>query len=76
MTITVTNFKADCLRILRSVEQTNQPIEISKQGKVRFRIIPVHAPDNAPWERLRQRGVLSADPGESVISDGEFESNR
>jgi prevent-host-death family protein len=76
MTITVTDFKANCLSILRDVEQTNQPVELSKQGKVRFRIIPVLEPHKAPWERLRQHGVLSAEPGESVISDGDFEANR
>ena len=76
MTVTVTDFKTHCLRILRDVEQMNRPVEISKQGKVRFRIIPVLDPHKAPWERLRQRGSLSASPGESVFSDHDFEANR
>ena len=76
MAIPVTSFKANCLRILREIEQTNQPVEISKQGKVRFRIIPVEAPEKAPWERLQHRGALASSAGESVFSDEDFEANR
>ncbi|MEI8340117.1 MAG: type II toxin-antitoxin system prevent-host-death family antitoxin [Verrucomicrobiota bacterium] len=76
MTITVTNFKAHCLKILREVEQTNQPVEISKQGKVRFRIIPVLAPNKAPWERLRKSGVLLGAAGASVMQAADFKAAR
>jgi len=76
MTITVTDFKTHCLRILREVEHTNKPIEISKQGKVRFRIIPVHAPDMAPWMRLRSHGILHGQPGESVFEESDWEASR
>lgn len=76
MTMSVTEFKANCLKVLREVEQTNQPVEISKQGKVRFRIISVLEPKKAPWERLRHCGVLSAEPGETVLSDADFEAQR
>lgn len=76
MTISVTEFKAHCLRILREVEQSNRPVEISKQGRVRFRIVPVREPEKSPWMRLRRHGLLLADPGESVFSESEWDAAR
>jgi prevent-host-death family protein len=76
MVISVTDFKSHCLRILREVEETNQPVEVSRQGRVRFRIVPVRKPDEPAWKRLRQSGILKARPGESVLSDADFEANR
>jgi prevent-host-death family protein len=76
MTITVTEFKAHCLRILREVERSNRPVEISKQGRVRYRIVPVREPDMAPWMRLRSHGLLTASAGEAVLSDSDWEASR
>ena len=76
MTITVTEFKTHCLKILREMEESNKPIEISRQGRVRFRIIPVLAPNEPPWKRLQSRGVLHGDAGESVIENHDFEAVR
>lgn len=76
MTISVTEFKAHCLRILREVEQSNRPVEISKQGKVRFRIVPVREPEKAPWMRLRRHALLVADPGESVFAASDWDAAR
>ena len=74
MTVTVTNFKAHCLEILREVERSNQPVEISKQGQVRFRIIPVRTSDKPPWERLQSCGALLSQPGESVLKETDFDA--
>lgn len=76
MVISVTDFKTHCLRVLREVEETNEPVEVSRQGRVRFRIVPVHKPEMPAWKRLRQSGLLKARPGESVLSDSDFEANR
>jgi len=76
MTISVTEFKTHCLRILREVERSNRPVEISKQGRVRYRIVPVREPDTAPWLRLRSHGLLVATAGESVISEADWEASR
>jgi antitoxin (DNA-binding transcriptional repressor) of toxin-antitoxin stability system len=76
MTITVTNFKTHCLKILREVEQSNKPCEISRRGKVRFRIIPVMASEKTPWERLQSHGLLHGEAGESVMKDADFEAAR
>ena len=76
MTISITEFKTHCLRILRDVEQSRQPIEISKQGRVRFRVIPVLEPQYSPWERLRGSGKLHASAEESVLSEDDFIANQ
>lgn len=76
MTITITNFKTHCLSILREVEQTNKPVEISKQGKVRFRIIPVVTPEKKPWMRLRSHAILRGGAGESVLHEGDWDASR
>lgn len=76
MTISVTEFKAHCLRILREVERSNRPVEISKQGRVRYRIVPVREPEAAPWMRLRSHGLLTACPEESVMSGDDWEASR
>ena len=76
MVISVTDFKTHCLRVLREVEETNEPVEVSRQGRVRFRIVPVRKPETPAWKRLRHSGLLKARPGESVLSDSDFEANR
>jgi prevent-host-death family protein len=76
MVISVTDFKTHCLRVLREVEETNEPVEVSKQGRVRFRIVPVCKPETPAWKRLHRSGILKARPGESVLSDSDFEANR
>jgi len=76
MTITVTEFKARCLKILRDVEVSGKPVDISKQGRVRFRIVPVYEPGVVPWKRLTGTGRLLATPGESVISTKDFVANQ
>ena len=49
MTISITEFKHHCLEILREVESGGKPVEISKHGKIRFRVIPVKTPESKPW---------------------------
>jgi prevent-host-death family protein len=76
MVISVTDFKSHCLRILREVEETNRPVEVSRQGRVRFRIVPVRKPEMPAWKRLHQSGVLKARPEESVLSESDFNANQ
>jgi prevent-host-death family protein len=76
MVISVTDFKSHCLRILREVEETNRPVEVSRQGRVRFRIVPVRTPEKPAWKRLHQSGVLKARPEETVLSESDFRANR
>lgn len=79
MTISVTEFKAKCLQLLKEVEAGAGPVEITRHGKVVARIVPPgprSVSDKKPWERLRGSGKLLAKPGESFISQSDFEASR
>jgi len=81
MDISVTEFKHRCLEIIRRVEQTGKPVAITRRGKVVARLNPsaslAKANDLKPWEQLRALGGrLLAEPGESVLRDGDFEALR
>lgn len=78
MTITVTEFKARCLEILREVEETGVPVTLVRRKKTVAIIYPSHG-TNAhpkPWERLRGTAQLLASPDESVVSWEDFEAWR
>ncbi|HXI14262.1 MAG TPA: type II toxin-antitoxin system prevent-host-death family antitoxin [Thermoanaerobaculia bacterium] len=79
MTISVTEFKARCLEIIRAVEREGKVVEIARRGEVVARLLPA-SPTEAgrakPWERLRGSGALLAPPEESVLNERDFESLR
>ena len=79
MDISVTRFRATCLELIRRVETGGEPVDIKRRGKVVARLASPPAagePQRKPWERLRGSGELLAEPGESVLEAGEFESSR
>ena len=79
MTITIKEFKAHCLDLLRQVEEHGEAIEITRQGRVVARVVAPAAsatPNEKPWERLRGSGVLVAAADESVLSESEFDAVR
>ncbi|MBC7944769.1 MAG: type II toxin-antitoxin system Phd/YefM family antitoxin [Burkholderiales bacterium] len=78
MDISVTEFKANCLELIRKVEEGGEVITIRRRGKIVARLEPPksHEKEVKPWEKLRGSGVLLAEPGESVISDEDFEAMR
>ena len=81
MDISVTEFKQRCLEIIRRVEKTGQVVAITRRGKVVARVAPssiASAKETPkPWEHLRTLGGrLLAAPGESVLSDEDFEAHR
>jgi antitoxin (DNA-binding transcriptional repressor) of toxin-antitoxin stability system len=76
MTITVTEFKARCLEILREIEETGVSVTVVRRNKSVAIIYPAtgagtHA---RPWERLRGTGTLLATPEESVTSMDDFDA--
>jgi antitoxin (DNA-binding transcriptional repressor) of toxin-antitoxin stability system len=79
MDISVTQFRARCLRLIRRVEVGGEPVDIKRRGKVVARLTP---PPSAarqtqkPWERLRGSGQLLGAPGETVLHAGDFEASR
>lgn len=80
MTISVTEFKTRCLEVLRQLEHEQAPIDITRDGKVIARLVPAEIPGAQeavkPWQRLRGSGRLLAEPGESVLSERDFEALR
>lgn len=81
MDISVTEFKNQCLKIIRSVERTGKPVAITRRGKVVARLNPsgpAAGPSRLePWEQLRRLGGrLLATAGESVLRDEDFEALR
>lgn len=79
MDISVTQFRASCLELIRRVETGGEPIDIKRRGKVVARLAPPPAAaekPRKPWERLRGSGQLLAEPGESVLNERDFEASR
>lgn len=79
MDISVTQFRASCLELIRRVEIGGELVDIKRRGKVVARLTPApKAGKVAPkaWEVLRGSGELKGEPEESVIDEAEFEAAR
>lgn len=79
MDVSVTEFRANCLELLRRVASGGESIAIKRGGKVVARLTPAGSEAETqpkPWERLRGSGELLANPGESVLDEREFEALR
>jgi antitoxin (DNA-binding transcriptional repressor) of toxin-antitoxin stability system len=79
MDISVTEFRASCLELIRRVEEVGEPLDIKRRGKVVARLTRPPTPGKAaprPWEVLRGSGELKAEPAESVIDEREIEACR
>jgi prevent-host-death family protein len=76
--VTVTQFKAQCLDLIRQVESGGVPVDLVRRGKVVARLVPTvdAASGTPPWERLIGTGHLQAAPGESVLESGAFDALR
>ena len=75
----MTQFRANCLELIRRVEVRGEPVDIKRRGKVVARLAPPPAPAKAvpkAWEVLRGSGELKAGPEESVIDAEEFKASR
>jgi antitoxin (DNA-binding transcriptional repressor) of toxin-antitoxin stability system len=79
MDISVTEFKARCLDLIRKVEKSGKAVTIRRRGKAVARLEPAQPgpEEQKPWEQLRALGgSLRAAPEESVFEDQEFEAQR
>ena len=72
MTITATEFKAKCLRLLDEVNRTGEELVISKHGKPIARVVP--GDPAKPWLSLRGKGRFVGDPFAPVIGEAEIEA--
>jgi prevent-host-death family protein len=76
--ISVSEFKARCLDLIRQVEREGTPVDLVRRGAVVARLVPTaQAQRGTPaWLRLRGRGRLDAAPEASVLDAAEFEALR
>jgi prevent-host-death family protein len=76
--VSVTEFKAHCLDVIRQVERGAACVELTRRGKVVARLVPAEtaAQADAPWLSLRGLGALHAQPEESVLDAAEFDAAR
>ena len=73
--VSVSEFKAHCLDMIRQVEKAGMAVDLLRRGKVVARLVPTtSAMRGTPaWLRLRGSGVLTASAEESVLHEGDFE---
>lgn len=80
MDISVTEFKQQCLAIIRRIEKTGTTVAITRHGRTVARLEPPLSSSAAstqkPWERLRGSAVCKFESGESVLKDEDFEALR
>jgi len=79
MDISVTEFKAHCLDLIRQVEDSGKSITIRRRGKVVARLEPAGSGSGQgkPWEELRALGGRTQiKPNESAWADKDFEALR
>lgn len=76
--VSVTEFKAHCLDVIRQVERSGTAVDLVRRGRVVARLVPnAPVPRGTPaWLRLRGRGALAALPEESVLDAADFETQR
>ncbi|TRZ55756.1 MAG: type II toxin-antitoxin system Phd/YefM family antitoxin [Rhodocyclaceae bacterium] len=74
--VSVSEFKAHCLDMIRQVEKAGAAVDLVRHGKVVARLVPTtSAPRGTPaWLRLKGRGVLTGSAEESVLEEREFEA--
>ena len=79
MDISVTDFKARCLDLLRKAEESGESVTIHRRGRIVARLEPAGDGANRgkPWERLRALGgSVTAQPNESMLKEEDFEALR
>ena len=76
--VSVSEFKAHCLDVIRQVEQAGAAVDLTRRGKIVARLVPTTpTPQGLPaWLRLRGQGTLGAAPEDSVMDDADFEALR
>jgi antitoxin (DNA-binding transcriptional repressor) of toxin-antitoxin stability system len=76
--VSVSEFKAHCLDIIRQVEQAGAAVDLTRRGKIVARLVSTTpTPQGMPaWLRLRGQGTLSIAPEESVLDGADFEALR
>lgn len=73
MTITASEFKAKCLRLMEHVRDTGESITIMKRGQEVARLMPP-PPKPKPWEDMRGSVRILGDIVSSPFKDEDFDA--
>ncbi len=77
MFVSISDFKNQCLDLIRKLEVNTKSIEITRHGKVIAKVIAVQGDSSLskkPWEALRGKGCLLSSAEESVFSEKDFKA--
>ncbi len=69
-------FKARCLKVMDRVRATREPVVITKRGRAVAKLVPVEAPDDQIFGRLKGQVEIVGDILEPLVSPDEWEANR
>ena len=68
MAMTVTQFKAHCLRVVDEVQTTKRSVVISRHGRAAAKLVPVDRDESSSWQgRARRTTKTTGD----LMSTGE-----
>ena len=73
MTITASEFKAKCLRLMEHVRESGESITITKRGQEVARLTPP-APKRKPWADMRGSVRILGDIVSSPFKDEDFDA--
>ena len=79
MDISVTQFRAHCLELIRQVESGGEVVEITRHGRPVARLTPpagASSEQQRPWQTLRGSGALEVEPEDSVLDAQSFDALR
>ncbi|GAB5562277.1 MAG: hypothetical protein SynsKO_39240 [Synoicihabitans sp.] len=68
MAITVTQFKAHCLRVVDEVQTTKRSVVISRHGRAAAKLVPVDREESLSWQGRARRTTKTVG---DLISTGE-----
>ena len=73
MTVTATEFKARCLRLMEEVSRTRRPVLITKRGRVVAQLAPPPPAPRRPWLRLRGSATFVGDVLSPAVRDEDID---
>jgi prevent-host-death family protein len=74
-TVTATEFKAHCLRLMEEVRRTQKPLLITKHGRIVAQLAPPPA-TGRPWLSLRGSATYRDDVVRPVVAEHEIDALR